>query len=108
MTSHSPGPWMASKGAEDEPERWQVIREHEPHYVIATIENGAPGDTLETEGATAHLLAAAPDMLEVLMEVALSPYPDSDLASLLQTLQSRAKAVIAKAQATAPRGGREE
>lgn len=39
----------------------------------------------------------APLMLEVLREVALQPYPDSDLASLLNTLRHRANLAIAKA-----------
>lgn len=91
---HSPGPYEASKGAEDEPERWQVVRKEPPQFVIATIENGAPGDTLETEGATARLFAIAPEMLEFIREVAFPPYEDSDLASLLETLRVRANSLI--------------
>ncbi len=33
-------------------------------YYVATIDNGAPGDTLETEEANARLIAAAPEMLQ--------------------------------------------
>lgn len=44
----------------------------------------------------ARLIAADPEMLEVLKEVALPPYPDSDLESLLKTLQGRAKSIINK------------
>jgi hypothetical protein len=47
--------------------------------------------------ANAQLIAAAPDMLEVLREVALPPWHDSDLRSLLETLQARAQAAIKKA-----------
>lgn len=35
-----------------------------PH--IATIENGQPGDSLDTEAATAHLFTAAPLLYEAL------------------------------------------
>lgn len=58
------------------------------------------GRRLEDEEveSNALLMAAAPDLLEVCTEVAMEPYPDSDLASLLETLRARAKAAIAKAQ----------
>ncbi len=67
---HTPGPLRAEKGVEDEPERWVVVADNGTRpYVIATTENGQPGDTLETEGYTAHLFAAAPDLLEVLKAI---------------------------------------
>ena len=94
---HSPGPWVASQGTDDDEDRWAVLREEAPQFFIAVIENGAPGDTLETERATAILIAAAPEMLEFLREVALPPYQDSDVVSLLKTLQVRAKTLIEKA-----------
>lgn len=96
---HTPGPWTADHGdcMEQDSERWSVFAERDgKQYFVATIENGAPGDTLDTEEANAKLMAAAPDMLEVLREVALPPYPDSDLASLLETLRMRAKSVLEK------------
>lgn len=60
---HTPGPWVASKGVDDEPDRWCVLTDGGHQYFIAEIHNGAPGDTLETEGANARLMAAAPDLL---------------------------------------------
>ena len=66
--SNTPGPWKALKGGtplDPDPERWCVVTCGPITYCIASIENGAPGDTLETEGANAHLLAAAPDLLAV-------------------------------------------
>lgn len=48
--------------------------------------------------ANAACMAAAPEMLEVLREVAESPYRDSDLESLLETLRTRARVAIAKAE----------
>lgn len=59
MSKHTPGPWTASMGTEDDNERWCVL--NEAGYLLATVENGAPGDTLETEEANARLIAAAPD-----------------------------------------------
>lgn len=61
--SHTPAPWIAKRGTEDEAERWCVYTDGPLNYHIATIENGAPGDTLETEGGNAHLIAAAPVLL---------------------------------------------
>lgn len=70
IIKHSPGPFIASKGSEDDPERWIVLADNGTQpFVIATIENGQPGDTLDTEEATAHLFAAAPEMLEVLINL---------------------------------------
>ena len=69
QTKHTPGPWMARKGAEDEPERWIVVADNGTRpYHIATIENGQPGDTCETEGHTARLIAAAPEMKAVIID----------------------------------------
>lgn len=61
---HTPGPFIADRGTEDEPDRWYVLQDRPgKKFLIATIENGAPGDTLETEGANARLFAAADDLL---------------------------------------------
>ena len=65
---HTPGPWKPVKGfgpldiAESDPERWCIVSAaNDREYLIATIENGQPGDCLKTEACTAHLIAAAPD-----------------------------------------------
>lgn len=63
---HTPAPWKASKGDEDEPERWLILADAPLAFHIATIENGQPGDTMDTEGATAAVMAAAPEMLAAL------------------------------------------
>ena len=74
---HTPGPWMASRGMEDEPERWDVLQNtDEKHYIIATIENGAPGDTMDTEAANANLIAAAPELLAELKAMHEHHHPD--------------------------------
>lgn len=63
-SKHTPGPWKAGVGVDGEADRWGVWAAYgNRQWHIATVENGAPGDTLETEAATAHLIAAAPDLL---------------------------------------------
>lgn len=70
---HTPGKWIAiaprKKG-----KHWSVcqvgslggkgaIGRMETYWKIVTVDNGAPGDTLDTEAANARLIAAAPDLL---------------------------------------------
>jgi hypothetical protein len=67
QTHHTPGPYKAVKGIEGEPERWIIVADNGAQpYHIATIENGQPGDSLETEEATAHMLAASHETLQAL------------------------------------------
>lgn len=66
VVPHTAGPLKALKGSEFETDRWTVVTEGERAYLIATIENGQPGDTLDTEAATAHLFAGAPELLAAL------------------------------------------
>ena len=44
--------------------------------------------------ANRRAIAAYPMLIEVLQEVALAPWPDSDLASLMETLRARAQSVL--------------
>jgi hypothetical protein len=69
LDQHTPGPLKASKGWDGDPDRWVVVTDGERRYLVATIENGQPGDTCETEGYTAKLFAAAPELLESLKGV---------------------------------------
>lgn len=75
---HTPGTWIAVNADinDSDPNRWSVCVDGEAQYFIATIENGAPGDTLGTEEANARLIAAAPDLLEA-CKVALANMPQS-------------------------------
>jgi hypothetical protein len=68
-SEHTPGPWLAIKGIEDGDElRCGVsAMRGDMGYMVATIENGAPGDFCDTEFANARLIAAAPDLLEALI-----------------------------------------
>ncbi len=73
---HTPGPWKAGKGVEDDETRCFVTQDIEgkPPFLIAEIQNGAPGDCLETEEANARLIAAAPDLLNALKVLVLTPH----------------------------------
>jgi len=67
MSKHTPGPWKAEQCDiyGDDSTRWSVLTaEYQQDFFIASIENGAPGDCLDTEAANARLIAAAPDLLE--------------------------------------------
>ncbi len=79
-TKHSPGPWIKRKGIEGDTERWIIVSGGEIPFHIATIENGQPGDFLDTEEATACLLESAPDLLGAALEMRLVFY------ALLQVL----------------------
>lgn len=102
---HTPAPWKAVKGSEGEPERWIVVADGEKQYHIATIENGQPGDCLETEGATARVIAAAPELLKAVEELLIaSEWADEtgyvvDVGFLdVDAIKAKAVAAIAKAR----------
>ena len=117
--SHTPGPWVAEKADlyGEDPNRWAVLA-RDPitnrAYFIATIENGQPGDCLETEEATARLIASAPDLLEALREITTlvsvlhGRGPNAEIPEALLTplgvyikaaeIMRNAKAAIQKAQ----------
>jgi hypothetical protein len=60
-------------------------------YLVATIENGAPGDFCDTEYANARLIAAAPELFEALNE-AVCLIPANQQAAL-----AKFSALLAKA-----------
>src|SRR5690625_3210759 len=55
------------------------------------------GDTTRCE-ANAHLIATAPEMRELLEEIARGPYEDSDCRSLCEAYAARARALLDKAR----------
>lgn len=62
----TPGPLLVEEGSclGEESDRWSVMADRgDKHFFVATIENGAPGDTLETEKANAGLFAASHEMV---------------------------------------------
>lgn len=70
-TLHTQGPWEPIKGSipDDDLRCAVVVIREDVAYLVATIENGAPGDICATEYANAKLIAAAPDMLEALQNI---------------------------------------
>ena len=67
----TPGDWKPAQGGSpldpDDATRWTVNAEVDGVlYCVATIENGAPGDSLQTEKANAHLFAASKDLYAAL------------------------------------------
>jgi hypothetical protein len=60
----TPGPWQAIKGVEasDDMRCGVSAMRGAVGYLVATIENGAPGDICDTEFANARLIAAAPEL----------------------------------------------
>ncbi len=93
---NTPGKWKAEKADinaefDDVDEtRWSVLAYDEDGngFFVATIENGAPGDTLETEASNARLMAAAKEMLEFIHQVASA----SSLS--LEVLRYRAQRLV--------------
>ena len=96
---HTPGPLKASRGWDGDPERWVIVTDGRNAYHIATIENGQPGDSCETEGHTAHLFAASLELLALASHVVamaddvyLVGHPE------WQAIVDEARAAIAKAE----------
>lgn len=98
MTSkHTPGTFVAVKGMEDEPDRCGVVVDGPRQWIVAVIHNGAPGDTMETEGWNAHLFAAAPDLLDA-CRLALSVMRAHGIVDMSEKFaESELTAAIAKA-----------
>lgn len=93
---HSPGPFLAKKGHDGDPDRWVIVSGGEIPWVIAVIENGQPGDCCETEGHTANLFASSPDLLEAAesLVTAFTRNAPTDWTTAI----SKARAAIAKAR----------
>lgn len=99
---HTPGPWSAQQLT---PDRWTIVADQGVRrYHIATVENGQPGDTLETEGATARLMAAAPELLACLKEARIAlgracnkSTSTGDLGRMIPIIEE-SEAAIAKAE----------
>lgn len=108
MSGHTPGLWEAIKGAEksDEMRCAVMAMRGKLGYLVATIENGAPGDCCDTEWENAKLMAAGPVMLLALEtieellaeEIKARRLKDPDeIHSLLSLPLGVARAAIAKA-----------
>jgi hypothetical protein len=105
----TPGEWYADRAdlnADDpddaDPDRWAVLVKVEgrPHsFLVATVENGAPGDTMDTEEANARLMAASKDLLAALKAcAAVCAGETSNKGGLIAALEL-ARSALAKAEA---------
>lgn len=76
---------------------WLHIEIHEPKITVyygrgESIDFDYEADSIKP----AQLFAIAPDLYEFVEGVARGPYPDSDLASLMETYCCRARALLDK------------
>lgn len=110
-TAHTAGPWKAIKGglAEGDDFRCGVTAVRgETEYLLATIENGAPGDICDTEWANAVLIAEAPNLLAALdkavraIEYMMPRFERDMFAAKIAATRSRALVVIAHAEGRTP------
>jgi hypothetical protein len=105
LPEHTPGPWEAVKGlVEDDEMRCGVVAVRgKTQFLVATIENGAPGDCCDTEWANAQMMAASLAMNEALDAIdalltdeiaARSLAEGSELHSLLVVPRNIARAAL--------------
>lgn len=88
-TQHAPGPWHAFEGYDDADPQYTV----ESGVTIAYIREGTFNPNPK---ATAHLMAAAPDLLEALKDLQAA-IKSRGVISTVKAL-SKADAAIAKAE----------
>jgi hypothetical protein len=86
---HTTGPWHVHGG-------WGMIVKASSGKAVAECWRHDLVKSPDEIVANAKLIALAPEMLAVLRAVALPPYPDSDVGSLLETLRSQAQALLDK------------
>jgi hypothetical protein len=85
LAEATPGPWTAIKGVEasDDMRCGVAAVRGDKAYLVATIENGAPGDVCDTEYANARLIVAAKTAFPALiqrieeLEEALKPFAEA-------------------------------
>ena len=107
QTNHTPGPWSISFQTTGERQLWQCadIGNRDKGAHIVSVEWAGPdyGGTLKTIGeahANAHLIAAAPELLEALNNLEHMVRGDYDNNPYAQEVIRNARAAIAKAKGT--------
>jgi len=102
-TKFTKGEWKAIEGiSETDGMRCGVtVTRGKTDYLLATIENGAPGDLCETEEANAHLIAAAPDLYGLVCGYRsyIAKMPSGDLNEMIL---EKIDAALAKARGETP------
>jgi len=103
MSKHTPGPWEVSRLPPKTPddcttgyEREWVYISGQDHIGLATAVWRLDGERSETCEANAHLIAAAPELLEALVDFIKLFGADDD--PMLIELLNKAREVIAKAK----------
>lgn len=108
-STHTPGEWYAEPGdlhadGDTDPLRWSVLAKVAGvpfvPFVLATVENGAPGDTCDTERRNALLFAASKDLLAALAPVeaamAARGVTRDALAAIVHDLPFRVRFTVAE------------
>jgi hypothetical protein len=95
MSKHTPGPWTVEEYGDDETPALVIHRGETENRICFMATPGSHGDPAIIE-ADAHLIAAAPDLLEALQDIA-------DGADAKDFVRSRALAAIAKATSRSSR-----
>ena len=98
---HTPGPWFAKRAGDGGYFEWYVGRDGENCSIAEDITDPVTRDPSE---ANAHLIAAAPDLLEALKAIISDDMEDQKTAQefggfvLPDELRTAARAAIAKAE----------
>jgi hypothetical protein len=91
MSAHTPGPWLVRPA--EVTSGWGLCVGNGKH-IVAQLKGPAGAEKV----ANASLIAAAPEMLEALLDlVALLPDPELDVDAVQREYVLAARAVIAKA-----------
>jgi hypothetical protein len=101
----TPGDWFAAKAdsqaidADDvDPNRWAVlVKDGDVSFFVASIENGRPGDTMDTEEANARVMAASKDLFLTLRPLVAWVNENVDEWDVSPMVQ-KAQAALAKAE----------
>lgn len=96
-TKPTAGPWRAMQGVEDDETRWGVVTS-DGEFLVAVIDNGAPGDTLATEAANARVMAASRELLDAAKAVRETCPADPDINPRWNAAWDALLAAIAKAE----------
>lgn len=102
-SKHTPGPWFIPKYGDIDEAEINFTHPNGKTYTIAKAFSGLGGNDFKEQHANAHLIAAAPDLLEALEEIAqgMGAYnvdPLEHANNVIEEAKSIARAAIAKAK----------
>lgn len=116
MTRHTPGPWSVPHFAEPSTGcECEYVLTDGYMGAVCTVHASGEGGCIETGDnprfaeavANAHLIAAAPDLLEALNELLFEDSDKSDMDRIVTRLRARAAIAKATGAASAPAMGTE-